>query len=102
MRTAEGLAGVVDDFDSDRRARPARVAALQRLGDPARLQRRPPRAPGEGCLGREGCAAFLSEPRFEGMPVILEGPGMEGKGIVPEDIAFAGEMREEGRAARKA
>ena len=57
--------------------------------------------PAEGCIGREGCAAFLSEPRFEGMPAILEGPGMEGKGIVPEDIAFAGELREEGVKARK-
>ena len=44
VRTAEGLAGVVDEFDSivglDRLA----LAALQRLGDAAGLQRRPPRA----------------------------------------------------------
>ena len=33
--------------------------------------------------------------------MILEGPGMEGKGIIPEDITFAGAMRDEGRAARK-
>ena len=32
--------------------------------------------------------------------MILEGPGMEGKGIIPEDIAFAGKLREEGLAAR--
>ena len=34
------------------------------------------------------------------MPVILEGPGIDGKGIVPEDIALAREMRDEGRASR--
>jgi hypothetical protein len=34
------------------------------------------------------------------MPVILEGPGIDGKGIVPEDIALAHQMRDEGRAAR--
>ena len=45
-------------------------------------------------------AAFLSEPRFEGMPVILEGPGIDGKGIVPGDIALAREMRDDGVAAR--
>ena len=48
VRTAEGLAGVLDDFDAivglDRLA----LAALQRLGHPARLQRRPPRAAGRG------------------------------------------------------
>ena len=103
VRTAEGLAGVIDDFDADRRARPPRLAALQRLGDPARLERRPPRAAGRGLSSeREGSAAFLSEPRFDGMPVILEGPGMEGKGIIPEDIAFARELRDEGIAARRA
>ena len=102
VRTAEGLGARGRRVRRDRRARPARLAAPQRLGDAARLQRRPPRAPGEGHLGREGCAAFLSEPRFEGMPVILEGPGMEGKGIIPEDIVFARELRDEGRAARKA
>ncbi len=32
--------------------------------------------------------------------MILEGPGIDGKGIVPEDIALAREMRHEGRASR--
>ena len=100
VRTAEGLAGVIDDFDS--------IIGLDRLcslhfNDSAtplgsNVDRHAP--PGEGALGREGCAAFLSEPRFEGMPVILEGPGMEGKGIVPDDIADARAMRDEGRKAR--
>ena len=30
---------------------------------------------GEGELGKTGCAAFLSEPRFEDLPAIFEGPG---------------------------
>ena len=34
-------------------------------------------------------AAFLSEPRFEGLPCVLEGPGRSGKGLVPEDLADA-------------
>ena len=48
IATAEGLSAVVDEFDADRRPRPARVAALQRLGHAARLQRRPPCAAGRG------------------------------------------------------
>jgi deoxyribonuclease-4 len=101
VRTADGLGAVLDDFDS--------VVGLDRLASlhfndsatplGSNVDRHAP--PGEGCLGREGCAAFLSEPWFEGMPVILEGPGLEGKGIIPEDIVFAGELREEGLAARR-
>ena len=34
---------------------------------------------GKGELGRAGCATFLSEPRFEGLTAIFEGPGVEGK-----------------------
>ncbi len=30
---------------------------------------------GDGEIGLEGMIAFLSEPRFEGLPVIFEGPG---------------------------
>jgi deoxyribonuclease-4 len=99
VATAEGLAGVVDDFDAivglDRLASLHFNDSATPLG--SNVDRHAP--PGEGHLGREGCAAFLSEPRFEGMPVILEGPGIDGKGIVPEDIALAREMRDEGRAA---
>ena len=30
---------------------------------------------GEGEIGMDGCAVFLSEPRFEGLPCVLETPG---------------------------
>ena len=83
------------------RPRPARLAARQRLGDAARLQPRPPRQPRRRRDRPRGLAAFLSEPRFEGLPCVLEGPGAKGKGLVPDDIAWAFALREEGLAARK-
>ena len=55
---------------------------------------------GEGEIGRAGCAAFFSEPRFEGLPMIFEGPGVEGKGVVARDLEIAHELRAEGLAAR--
>ena len=55
---------------------------------------------GSGELGREGCAAFLSEPRFEGLPAIFEGPGLAGKGAAFEDMQVAQELRAEGLRAR--
>jgi deoxyribonuclease-4 len=56
---------------------------------------------GDGEIGRAGIAAFLSEPRFEGMPCVLEGPGAKGKGVDRDDIGWAFTLREEGLAARR-
>lgn len=55
---------------------------------------------GDGELGEEGCMAFLSEPRFEGLPLVLETPGPEKKGTTAEEIAYAMSLRERGLAAR--
>jgi len=100
IRSAGGLGGVLDDFDA--------IVGLERLGSLHFNDSATPlgsnvdrhASPTKGELGREGCATFLSEPRFEGMPVVLEGPGLEGKGIVAEDLAFARQLREEGLVSR--
>jgi len=102
VRTAEAVGATVEAFD--------RSVGLRRLGSLHFNDSATPlgsnvdrhASPATGELGREGCAAFLSEPRFAGMPVVLEGPGLEGKGIVAEDLAFARELREEGRVSRSA
>ena len=57
--------------------------------------------PGEGELGARGCAAFLSEPRFEGLPSIFEGPGVEGKAPAKADMDKSKELRRKGLRARK-
>jgi deoxyribonuclease IV len=101
IRTAEGLAAVLDDFD--------RVVGLDRLGSlhvndsatPLGSNRDRHINLGDGELGREGCAAFLSEPRFEGLPCVLEGPGAKGKGVDRDDMVAAFALREEGLAARR-
>ena len=56
---------------------------------------------GDGELGREGCATFLSEPRFEDLPSIFEGPGLEGKAPAKADVDAMKRLREEGLAARR-
>jgi deoxyribonuclease-4 len=100
VRTAEGLTEVID--------RCVEIVGLERLGclhvndsQTALGSNRDRHAPlGTGELGREGCAAFFSEPRFEGLPAIFEGPGLEGKGAALADIRVARELRVEGTAAR--
>jgi deoxyribonuclease-4 len=101
VRTADGLAETID--------RCVEIAGLDRLrclhvndsqtGLGSNRDRHA--ALGTGELGREGCAAFFSEPRFEGLPTIFEGPGFEGRGAGIEDIRVARELREEGLAARR-
>ncbi|MGH2969240.1 MAG: deoxyribonuclease IV [Solirubrobacteraceae bacterium] len=100
VRTADGLAGVLDDFDA--------VVGLGRLGSlhvndsatPLGSNRDRHANLGEGEIGADGIAAFLSEPRFEGMPVIFEGPGASGKAVERADIENAIALRERGLAAR--
>lgn len=56
---------------------------------------------GAGELGEEGCAVFLSEPRFEGLPMLFEGPGVGGKQVEPEDMAIMERLRARGLKARR-
>jgi deoxyribonuclease IV len=55
----------------------------------------------EGYLGESGLAAFLSEPRFEELPVCLETPGPSGR-IGIDEVRLARELRAKGARARRA
>ena len=100
IRTAEGLASVIDEFD--------RVVDCARLGSLHVNDSKTPLGSnvdrhinlGEGELGRKGCAAFLSEPRFEGLPCVFEGPGAAGKAVDKADIDNAWKLRKQGLKAR--
>jgi deoxyribonuclease IV len=56
---------------------------------------------GQGELGEEGCAAFLSAPSLQGLPCILETPGENRSGPTREEVELAMALRERGIAARK-
>jgi deoxyribonuclease-4 len=56
---------------------------------------------GDGELGARGCGAFLSEPRFEGLPAIFEGPGVEGRAPAKQDIDRMRQLRANGLRARR-
>jgi deoxyribonuclease-4 len=100
VRTAAGLSTVVDEFDA--------VVGLDRLGSlhvndsvtPLGSNRDRHANLGEGEIGAAGIAAFLSEPRFEGMPCVFEGPGAAGKAVERVDVDNAHALRERGLAHR--
>ncbi|MBI4898580.1 MAG: deoxyribonuclease IV [Actinobacteria bacterium] len=57
---------------------------------------------GEGMIGKSGMQAFLSEPRFEGLPMLMEIPGTDKEGPGNKDVALARKLREQGQKARSA
>jgi deoxyribonuclease IV len=101
VRTPEALGGVIEEFD--------RVVGCDRLGSlhvndsatPLGSNRDRHANLGDGEIGAKGMAAFLSEPRFDGLPVIFEGPGQSGKAIQLEDIEWAKKLRQRGLRARR-
>jgi deoxyribonuclease-4 len=100
VSSAESLGQVIDEC--------VEVVGLERLGSLHVNDSKTPlgsnvdrHAPlGEGELGREGIAVFLSEPRFDGLPVIFEGPGVEGKAPAKGDVDIMRELRSEGLSRR--
>jgi deoxyribonuclease IV len=57
---------------------------------------------GKGEMGRRGLSAFLSDPRFEGLPATLETPGPEKKGTSKAEVTAAKRLRREGLKRRAA
>jgi deoxyribonuclease-4 len=54
---------------------------------------------GEGELGERGCAAFLSEPRFRGLPCVIE-TGADGGRVTAGDVELARKLLKRGTASR--
>jgi deoxyribonuclease-4 len=101
VRTADGLREVIDEGVG--------IVGTERLGSVhvndsrtglgSNVDRHAPL--GEGELGAKGCAVFLSEPRFDGLPAIFEGPGVEGKAPSKADVDVMKRLRKRGLSARR-
>jgi deoxyribonuclease-4 len=100
IRTADGLSDTLERFDA--------AIGLGRLHSlhvndsmtPLGSNRDRHAVLGDGELGRTGCAVFLSEPRFDELPCVLE-TGSHDDGIGADDVKLARSLRTRGRAARK-
>ena len=56
---------------------------------------------GEGELGREGCAAFLSAPGLQKLPCVLETPGHDRSGPDRDEVQLAMKLRQRGVTQRQ-
>jgi deoxyribonuclease IV len=102
IRTAAGLAELVEEVD--RKIGLGRLRALH-VNDsqtPLGSNRDRHACLGEGELGEQGLRVFLSEPRFDGLPAILETPGPDRKlGIGLPEVRYARRLRDEGLRHRR-
>jgi deoxyribonuclease-4 len=55
----------------------------------------------EGELGADGCAVFLSEPRFDDLPCVMETQGPDKRGPSAEQVQLAKDLRRRGLARRR-
>src|ERR1700744_2070402 len=101
IRTAAGLTEAIDEFD--------RIVGIKRLGSlhlndsqtPLGSNRDRHANIGTGELGERGCAAYLSEPRFDKLPLVLETQGPERQGPAREEVELCFTLRKRGLASRK-
>lgn len=101
IRTDDGLASVIDECVAEMGME--RLACVHVNDSQTALGSNSDRhAPlGAGELGERGCSAFLSEPRFDALPALFEGPGVEGKAPGGVDVAEMYQLRKKGLARRK-
>jgi deoxyribonuclease IV len=101
ISTAEKLTEVLDRGLKQVGKRRLRCLHLNDSQTPLGSNRDRHAPPGDGEIGARGCAAFLSEPRFEKLPVLFEGPGKEGKDVAKIDVDRMKQLRRNGLRSRR-
>jgi deoxyribonuclease IV len=100
IRTAAGLADTIDRFGEVVGADRLRSLHLNDSQTPLGSNRDRHANVGEGELGELGCQAFVSEPRFESLPCVLETPGPDRSGPTRAEVEHCRALRERGIATR--
>jgi deoxyribonuclease IV len=96
----EHLGAVLDEADEKVGLERLRCVHVNDAGAPFHSCRDRHANVGDGAMGRYGLAAFLSEPRFEGLPAPLEVPGPRKRGPDSKQVEKARRLRERGLKSR--
>jgi deoxyribonuclease IV len=99
IRTAQGLADTLKEFDRVVGRGRLRSLHMNDSMTPLGSNRDRHATLGKGELGDRGCAVFLSEPRFDRLPCVLETGSEDGR-ISADDVALAFKLRKRGKASR--
>ena len=93
--TPDGMKDLVDEIDAKVGLDQLKLLHVNDSRDP-RGSNRDRHAPiPNGEIGRSGMRAFLGEPRLQGLPAVLEGPGVDGKAPVRKDIQIVRRLHRE-------
>jgi deoxyribonuclease-4 len=101
IRSAEGLGETLDEFKREVGMKRLEGLHLNDSQTPLGSNRDRHANIGQGELGEAGCAVFLSEPRFETLPCVLETQGPERQGPSAEELELCHRLRRRGQGARK-
>ena len=102
VRRPAALADIVVELDTKIGLERLRALHINDSKMPLGSNRDRHAALGEGELGERGLRVFLSEPRFEGLPALLEGPSNSGSGAPAlADVRHAKALRKQGVANRR-
>jgi deoxyribonuclease-4 len=99
IRTADKLSEVIDDCVSVVGLERVRCLHVNDCATPLGANRDRHALLPDGELGSRGLAAFLSEPRFDDLPALLEGGS--GQGANAQQVQLARDLRRKGMAARR-
>jgi deoxyribonuclease-4 len=97
----EHLAAVVDEADKKVGLERLRCLHVNDAAAPLGSCRDRHANLGKGEMGKQGLCAFLSEPRFEGLPATLETPGPAKKGPDRKEVQAAKRLRKAGLKRRQ-
>jgi len=95
------LANVLDEADEKVGLERLRCVHVNDAAAPLGSRRDRHANVGQGEMGKRGLAAFLSEPRFEGLPATLETPGPAKKGPDKKEVQAAKRLRKAGLKRRQ-
>jgi deoxyribonuclease-4 len=86
VQTPEGVKELVDEIDAKVGLEQLKLLHVNDSRDERGSNRDRHIALGKGEIGRKGIRAFLGEKRFQRLPAVFEGPGLEGHSPSKEDV----------------
>ena len=101
VRSRDSLSAVVDELEAKIGLERLHALHVNDSQMPLGSNRDRHASLGEGELGDRGLRVFLSEPRFQGLPAVLEMPGPERSGPDVAEIRKAKRLRREGLRNRR-
>jgi deoxyribonuclease-4 len=86
VASPEGTKKMVDEIGDKVGLKQLKLMHMNDATDPLGSNRDRHAPIGKGEIGRKGFRAFLGEPRIQGVPAVLEGPGIDGHDVARKDV----------------